>query len=98
MLAPGPTSAQPDRGVQLDRGVTSIESGQPVPLRNRPLPSRGRLQDRHSGRVVAAAVRDYLEPGEFNGTVGGRAAPAGIYLLRLQAEGVDLSRRLVVTR
>jgi subtilisin family serine protease len=65
LLAPGPTSAQPDRGVQLDRGVTSIESGQPVPLRNRPLPSRGRLQDRHSGRVVAAAVRDYPEPGEF---------------------------------
>ncbi len=65
LLVPGPTSAQPAHGVELDRGLTSIESGQPVPLRNRPMPPRGRLLDRHSGRATPVAPRDYVEPADF---------------------------------
>jgi hypothetical protein len=65
LLVASPASAQVSPGVQLDRGLTSIESGLPVPLRNRPLPSRGRLLGRHSGRAAAVAPRDYVEPAEF---------------------------------
>ena len=54
------------------------------------------------GRRVATLVEGALPAGRhqavWNGTTGGRSAPTGIYFLRLQAEGVDLSRRLVVTR
>jgi len=54
------------------------------------------------GRRVATLVEGALPAGRhqavWNGTAGGRSAPTGIYFLRLQAEGVDLSRRLVVTR
>jgi minor extracellular serine protease Vpr len=65
LLVPDPASAQPVKGVQLDRGLTQIESGQSVPLRNRPLPSPGRFDDRLRGRAAAVAPRDYVEPAEF---------------------------------
>jgi subtilisin family serine protease len=66
LLIPLPASAQPiKQGVQLDRGLTQIESGQPVPLRNRPMPSRGGRLDRNTGRAEAAAPRDYVAPSEF---------------------------------
>jgi len=65
LIVPLPVSAQPNKGVQLDRGLTQIESGQSVPLRNRPLPSRGRLLERNTGRAAAVAPRDYVEPSEF---------------------------------
>lgn len=65
LLVPPPVSAQIDKGVQLDRGLAEIESGRPVPLRNRPMPSRGRTLDRNTGRRTAHAPRDYVEPAEF---------------------------------
>ena len=54
------------------------------------------------GRLVATLLEGALPAGRhqaaWNGTTGGRTAPAGIYFLRLRAEGADLSRRVVVTR
>jgi len=54
------------------------------------------------GRRVATLVEGALPAGRhqavWNGTTGGRSVPTGIYFLRLQARGVNLSRRLVVTR
>jgi hypothetical protein len=54
------------------------------------------------GRRVTTLVDGVLPAGRhqavWNGTTGGRSAPAGIYFLRLRAEGVDLRRRLIVTR
>ena len=61
----GPASAQVSSGAQLDRGLTSIESGQPVPLRNRPLPVRARRGDHPRGWAAPVAPRDYVEPAEF---------------------------------
>jgi len=54
------------------------------------------------GRRVATLVEGLVAAGRhqavWNGTTGGRPAPAGIYFLRLKAEGVDISRRLILTR
>ncbi len=65
VLAAVPASAQLPSGNRLDRGLASIEAGQPVPLSNRPMPSRGRLLDRVSGRSPIAVPLDYVEPTEF---------------------------------
>ncbi len=54
------------------------------------------------GRRVATLLEGALPAGRhqamWNGTAGGSPAPAGIYFVRLQAPGVNLTRRLVVTR
>ena len=54
------------------------------------------------GRRLATLVEGLLPAGRhqamWNGTAGGRLAPAGIYFVRMQAPGVNLTRRLVVTR
>jgi hypothetical protein len=54
------------------------------------------------GRRVATLVEGSLRAGRhqavWNGKTGDHSAPTGIYFLRLKAEGVDISRRLVVTR
>jgi len=54
------------------------------------------------GRRLATLVEGLLPAGRhqamWNGTAGGRSAPAGIYFVRMQAPGVNLTRRLVVTR
>jgi hypothetical protein len=54
------------------------------------------------GRRVATLMEGLLPAGRhqamWNGTAGGRSAPAGIYFVRMQAPGVSLTRRLVVTR
>jgi minor extracellular serine protease Vpr len=54
------------------------------------------------GRRVATLVEGVVPAGRhqatWNGTSGGRTAPAGIYFVRMQAPGVNLTRRLVVTR
>ena len=54
------------------------------------------------GRRVATLVEGLLPAGRhqamWNGTAGGRSAPAGVYFVRMQAPGVSLTRRLVVTR
>lgn len=65
LLVAGLAAAQISSGVQLDRGLTQIESGQPVPLRNRPLPFRERLLERNAGQAETVAPRDYVEPAEF---------------------------------
>jgi hypothetical protein len=54
------------------------------------------------GRRVATLADGLVSAGRhqavWSGTTGGRSASAGIYFLRLQAPGVNISRRLVVTR
>ena len=65
LLVASPVSAQVSSGVQLDRGVTSIESGQPIPLRNRPQPSSVRLRDRQRGRTTPLTPSEYAAPAEF---------------------------------
>jgi len=54
------------------------------------------------GRRVATLVEGRLPAGRhqvaWSGAAGGHSVPAGVYILRLQADGADLSRRLVVTR
>jgi subtilisin family serine protease len=54
------------------------------------------------GRRVATLVEGLFPAGRhqamWNGTAGGRSVRAGIYFLRMQAPGVNLTRRLVVTR
>jgi subtilisin family serine protease len=65
LLVPGPVSAQTSPGVQVDRGLTLIEAGQPVPLHNRPLPVRGRVLERNLDQPVAVAPSEYVEPAEF---------------------------------
>jgi subtilisin family serine protease len=65
LLVPRPASAQLANGVQLDRGLISIESGQPVPLSNRPMPLRARKLVRDFGAAETVAPRDYVEPTEF---------------------------------
>jgi subtilisin family serine protease len=65
LLAPGPAQARPVPGVQFDRGLAQLESGQPVPLRNRPQPVRVRRGDHLRGWAVPLAPRDYAEPAEF---------------------------------
>jgi hypothetical protein len=54
------------------------------------------------GRRVATLVDAMLPAGRhqamWNGTAGGQLAPAGIYFVRMKAPGVNLTRRLVVTR
>ena len=54
------------------------------------------------GRRVATLVEGVPPAGRhqaiWNGTVGGRSAPAGMYFVRMQGPGVNLTRRLVVTR
>ena len=54
------------------------------------------------GRRMATLVEGVVPAGRhqtmWNGTSGGRTAPAGIYFVRMQAPGVNLIRRLVVTR
>jgi len=60
-----PASAQTPSGMPLDRGLASIEAGQPVPLSNRPLPVRGRLLGRDARLAVPVAPVEYVEPTEF---------------------------------
>jgi hypothetical protein len=54
------------------------------------------------GRRVATLVEGLLPAGRhqamWNGIAGERSAPAGVYFVRLQASGVNLSRKVVVTR
>lgn len=54
------------------------------------------------GRRVATLLDGPLPAGRhqatWDGTIGGRAAPAGVYFVRLRAEGADLGRSLIVTR
>jgi subtilisin family serine protease len=54
------------------------------------------------GRRVATLADGLAPAGRhqavWNGTTGGRSAPAGIYFVRLQGPGVQFSRRLIVTR
>lgn len=54
------------------------------------------------GRRVAVLAEGTVSAGRhqalWNGVADGRAAPAGIYFLRLRAPGTALSHRLVVTR
>lgn len=57
--------AGPPSAVQLDRGLSSLEAGEPAPLRNRPLPRRAALRQHARGRAAAAAPVEYLEPAEF---------------------------------
>jgi hypothetical protein len=54
VFAAHPAAAQAPSGSRLDRGLTSIESGQPVPLSNRPRPARGRGLDRETGRAASS--------------------------------------------
>jgi len=65
LLAVAPLQAQPAPAPQLDRGLTWIESGQPVPLRNRPLPAQPRLRDRRRGLPALPAAPGYAAPAEF---------------------------------
>jgi hypothetical protein len=54
------------------------------------------------GRRVATLAEGAFPAGRhqavWNGTNGGRSVPAGVYFVRLWGEGVNLSRRVVVTR
>jgi hypothetical protein len=54
------------------------------------------------GRRLAVLSKGVLAPGRhettWDGKTGGRAAPAGVYFVRLRSAGVDLSRRLVLVR
>jgi hypothetical protein len=60
-----PAAAQPSPGVRFDRGLASIEAGQPVPLSNRPLPAAAGLRDRQRGRGTPLALSGYAAPAEF---------------------------------
>ncbi len=56
------------------------------------------MQGRRVATLVDGSVGSGRHQATWDAAAGGRAAPAGIYFLRLRAEGTTLSRRLVVTR
>lgn len=56
------------------------------------------MQGRHVATLLDGAVPAGRHQAVWDGTADGRSAPAGIYFVRLQAPGVNLTRRLVVTR
>jgi hypothetical protein len=56
------------------------------------------MQGRRAATLVDALLPAGRHQATWNGTAGGRLAPAGIYFVRMQAPGVNLTRRLVVTR
>jgi hypothetical protein len=56
------------------------------------------MQGRHVATLVDGLVPAGRNQAVWDGSVGGRQAPAGVYFLRLKSPGVNLTRRLVVTR
>jgi subtilisin family serine protease len=67
LLAGTSALAAPKAPAQLDRGLQWVESGQPVPIANRPVLSRVRLQDRLNGET-SSWRKDYTPPSEFGVT------------------------------
>ena len=99
----GPTGAE-----ILSRGGLTLEPPAPSPFRertsirfslSRPGPVSLAVYD-VQGRMVRHLVRDTLPEGvsrvEWNGRdARGGPVPAGVYFLRLRAEGADLTRKVV---
>ncbi len=48
-----------------DQGLAAVESGQPLPLRNRPLPRRIPVRERARGRVETREPAPWVEPADF---------------------------------
>ncbi len=89
LLLGGAALADPPTGARVDRGITALEAGQPVPLRNRPLPQRASPRERARGRVTPGEIVPYVEPAEYGVLLeydGSRAS--------LEAEGVRVASQV----
>ena len=63
LLAAGVSQAS--QKPELERGLSAIEAGAPVPVANRPLDRSGRLNAELHGREFFPAVQEYVPPNEY---------------------------------